>query len=126
MSNNFYSKDQDPIKYFQQQYKAHVTHSSKYYEPPQPTDYIDWIMKGGDSLTYEESITRSPMVEITIPRKDFHHLIKRDQYLNRLERDLEYNRRVVDQMNMEEWIRKNNPAVQLAYEKYKMLLELAK
>ena len=113
----------DSIKQFETRYKARISDSSKYYNVSYPVWHKDWTDNG---LPLEQIFSKEPTIEINLPREEFFGLIERDRYLSRIERDLDFSSRIMDEARMEERVRKNNPAVQLAYEKYKMLLELAK
>jgi hypothetical protein len=66
------------------------------------------------------------MVELHIPQHRFDELIERDEYLTRVERELDYNQKVVNMLREDERVRDQNAAVQKAYKNYLMLLELAR
>ena len=73
-----------------------------------------------------QEVETEPMVEINVPQHQFRRLVEREAEFQDLIRGNEHANRVLQQHRLDERVRDNNPAVQNAYKKYLMLLELAR
>lgn len=119
-------KGRKDVDLFINRYESYISDSTKYRTRVarpfnancyRPSDAIDYV----DVYSHEE-----PLVEIHMPRKSFSRLVERDEYYTELERNRGYNEMIVNKLRADERVRDDNPAVQQAYMKYLMLLELAR
>jgi hypothetical protein len=94
----------------------------RFYAKRAPIGRVDWSVGTIPDILVE----REPMVEINMPKHRFQDLVERERFYSQVERESEYYKRIVDQYRNDERIRDRNPTVQKAYEKYLMLLELAR
>lgn len=69
---------------------------------------------------------REPYVEVLVPQHRFQELVERDRYYTKLSREVDYATHVVNQQVQDELVRKQNPAVELAWRKYQLLLEMSR
>jgi hypothetical protein len=67
-----------------------------------------------------------PMKAVHLSHDNLERLVRQQELIEGLERDAEYGKRLHGMTYADAQIRKNNPAVAKAYEKYQMLLELAR
>jgi ribonucleotide reductase beta subunit family protein with ferritin-like domain len=67
-----------------------------------------------------------PMVEVNIPQHRFTELVEQERYKRYLEERADYDARIVEMLRQDERVRDRNPTVQKAYQKYLMLLEMAR
>lgn len=112
---------------FLEKYEAHASLSDrKHYAKRMPMSVSEYHRYGTDVYDYESFVKREPYVEMYIPQHKFEELVLADEYYARMTQQLDYVQEVVREKATEEALRKANPAVAKAYEKYRMLLELAK
>jgi hypothetical protein len=85
-----------------------------------------------DSRVYKQYVRLDTAAEI-VPMKSIHlthdnleRLLREQEYIQRLESDAEYGKKVVGMLRADERIRDSNPAVAKAYRNYLTLLELAR
>jgi hypothetical protein len=133
--NNLEVKNNLQLQQFKSKYTAQIRVSSfkveKYdlYQYDQPYRYDD--LRSAKRSYYE------PAVDITLSESSFNLLLEHTHYVYELGKicglepkniylELCNAYRVTTDLLKEEVIRKNNPSVQLAYEHYQMLLNLAK
>lgn len=110
------------VNRFLRKYEATAGMSHRMYAKRQPIRYTDWK---GDIPFYQE-VEKEPYVEMYIPQHRFTELVEQEKYLSYLEQTAESSKNLVDGLRRDERIRNENPSVQKAYEKYLMLLELAR
>lgn len=114
------------VQVFCKKYEAQAGLSrDKLYAKRMPVSYRRWIDDGGP-IPFHQEIEREPMVEINMPQERFRQLVEKDRWYNNLEREAEHYKSIVEQYRNDERVRSRNPAVQKAWEKYLMLLELAR
>ena len=112
---------------FLERYEAHASLSDrKHYARRVPVSVSDYHRYGTDVYDYQSYVKREPYVEMYIPQHKFEELVLADEYYARMTQQLDYVQEVVREKIKEEALRKANPAVANAYEKYRMLLELAR
>jgi hypothetical protein len=117
---------EEETNYFLKRYEAQAGLSrGKMYYKRQPIRYTDWI-KDGSPMPFDLTVDQEPYVEINIPQHRFKELVEQEKYKRYLEERADYDARIVDSLRKDERVRDSNPAVQKAYEKYLMLLELAR
>lgn len=122
--NQKYDGDRE-INSFLRQYEASAGLGHKRYYRRQPMRYQDWLADGAN-IPFHQEVETEPMVEINVPQHQFRRLVEREAEFQDLIRGNEHANRVLQQHRSDEHVRDNNPAVQNAYKKYLMLLELAR
>ena len=109
---------------FKHEFKAYITQSKEYKQYNQrPYTWSD-SSRGNDYSP--ASFEVEPMVAIHLPETQFKYLMAQGGRIDRLEADAEHSRQMQGCQQKEQQIRAANPAVQLAYDQYKMLLELVR
>jgi hypothetical protein len=117
----------DEVHRFCKHYEAQVElTSNKLYAKRRPIHYQDWISDGSGSIPFDLKVEREPMVQIHMPQDEFKNLVEKERWYGRLEQEADYYKRIVEQYRNDERVRDSNPSVQKAWEKYLMLLELAR
>jgi hypothetical protein len=123
--NQRYDADKE-VDYFLHLYEAHASLSQrKLYYRRRPIRYSDWV-NDGSPIPFDQEIDTEPMVEVYIPQDKFRRLVEREQEFRDL---VSRNQDLFDKIQQDradDAVRKANPAVQQAWERYKMLLELAR
>jgi hypothetical protein len=137
--NNLEVKNNLQLQQFKSKYTAQIRVSSYKVEKYDPYQY-DTPYRYDDLYDDLRSAKRSyyePAVDITLSESSFNLLLEHTHYVYELGKicglepkniylELCNAYRVTTDLLKEEVIRKNNPSVQLAYEHYQMLLNLAK
>ena len=109
---------------FQHEFKAYITQSKEYKQYNQrPYTWAD-SSRGNDYSP--ASFEVEPMVAIHLPEAQFKYLMAQSGRIDRLEADAEHTGHIWRTQFKEQQIRAANPAVQHAYDQYKMLLELVR
>lgn len=117
---------QDEVNEFLHRYEATAGLSQrKLYARRVPIRYNDWLKDGGP-IPFEQSIEREPMVEMYIPQDRFRDLIEKERWMGKLEEETQFYKQKYLSSLEESQIRAKNATVKKAYEKYKMLLEMAR
>lgn len=109
---------------FLRKYEAQGRVSPMRYARRIPVSYTSW--NDTKAPLYDSLVEHEPMVELHIPEHRFQELVTRDDYLTRVEQELDYNQKVVNMLREDERVRDRNPAVEKAYRNYLVLLELAR
>ena len=113
----------DQLNHFQRTYDAEVGESRRRYAKLKRFDwYSSTNIKAMDYVEHEYENA----VEITMRKEQFHKLVEKEYYTDKNSREQDYNYRLVNQMRADELVRMDNLSVKLAWDKYKMLLELAR
>jgi hypothetical protein len=123
--NQRYDADRE-VHQFLHIYEAQASLSDrKQYYRRRPIRYTDWLTSGGP-VPFDQEVDREPMVEMYIPQDKFRRLVEREQeFRDMVGRNQEMFEKI-QRDRIDEAVRKSNPAVAKAYEKYKMLLELSR
>jgi predicted AAA+ superfamily ATPase len=79
-----------------------------------------------DVYEYESYMQREPYIEMYIPQHRFQELVAREEHFDRLVLTQDYAGKILNDQLIDERVRNSNPSVKKAYEKYKMLLEIAR
>lgn len=119
----------DEVNNFLHKYEAHATLSDrKHYAKRIPMSLSDYhrYNTAMDVYSAESYVQREPYVEMYIPQHRFQELVEQDRYYTKLHTELDYATQVAKQQAEDRLVRLQNPSVKQAYEKYKMLLELAR
>jgi hypothetical protein len=109
---------------FKHEFKAYITESKEYKQYNQRP--YTWTDSSRCNDYSPSSFEVNPMVAIHLPETQFKYLMAQGGRIDRLEADAEYSRQMWRIQVKEQQIRDDNPAVQLAYDQYKMLLELVR
>ncbi len=121
---------QEPREYaeerFRKKYTLRVETSKRYYRHRAvPVRYAEWLRDGGN-IPFHQEVERESLLKVYISKEDYDHLVEKEKYLEDLEQEVKDLDKLRRQVYEEASIRNKNSAVQKAYEKYQMLLELSK
>lgn len=119
-----YDADREVNK-FLHQYEATAGLGHKRYARRLPVSYRKWMEEGGP-IPFHQEVEVEQMVEMHIPKHQFQRLVERDSEMEDLVRGREWENQIIQNLRNEERIRDSNPSVKLAWERYAMLLELAR
>lgn len=114
---------------FLHNYEAQASLSDrKHYAKRMPMSVSDYhrYHTAMDVYEYESYIQREPYVEMYIPQHKFEELVQRDAYYNKVAAQEEESLKIIKQLLADDAVRRTNPAVNNAWQKYQMLLELAR
>jgi hypothetical protein len=109
-------------KIFQQKFEAYIENSEKYKQYVRRMPYNKW--DGKEPFDIDTEVV--PMKSVHLTYDNLERLVRQQELIENLERDAEYGKRLHGMTYADARIRENNPAVAKAYEKYLMLLELAR
>jgi hypothetical protein len=121
-----YAKHRDSagdLEYFISKFECRVEDSREYNQYVRPMPYYRDVC-GSDSFKLETKIT--PMKAIHLTSDNLARLVAEQERMERMESDAEQGKRMWDQQCKDQMVRDANPAVDNAYQKYVMLLELAR
>jgi phosphatidylserine/phosphatidylglycerophosphate/cardiolipin synthase-like enzyme len=121
-TNRLKRSDEDWHKVFQQKFEACIEDSREYKQYIRRMPYNMWDGK----VPFNTDAEVAPMKAIHLTNDNLERLVRQQELIENLERDAEYGKRLHGMTYADAQIRKNNPAVAKAYEKYQMLLELAR
>ena len=111
------------LEYFISKFECRVEDSREYNQYVRPASYHrDFYDR--DSFQMDTKIT--PMKAIHLTSDNLARLVAEQEHLQRLTDDAEYGKRVWADAGRDQMVRDKNPAVDKAYQKYVMLLELAR
>jgi hypothetical protein len=126
MTHRYTDEEHRDTKRFTSRFQAYITESKEYRRAAytrSPTDY-SYYQPG--AAMYEMEHRVEPLVAIHLPREQFDRLLDDQTRIYTWREEAEYGRKTITQLRKDECVRKDNPSVQKAYEKYLMLLELAR
>lgn len=103
---------------------ASLSRDKRYYKRV-PIRYQAWL-DDNCPIPFEQEVEMEPMVEINLPREHFRKLVEREADYQDLIRINQESANILFQQRADEKVRKENPAVEQAYRRYQMLLELAR
>jgi hypothetical protein len=78
------------------------------------------------SYDYESYIEKEHYYEVTLPNNKLADLMSMSRHIDHLQQSRDKVDKILAQNTLDETVRRKNPAVQKAYEKYQMLLELSR
>lgn len=107
---------------FKQEFKAYITESKEYKQYTQ----MPYTWTAVEQMYGVQLPRTAPMIAIHLPDDRFEYLMGQQGRIDRLEADADHGRQLWRIQQKEQQIRADNPAVQLAYDQYKMLLELVR
>jgi hypothetical protein len=110
-------------KYFESKFEARIEDSKEYrHYMRQVPHYRDFH----DLTSYKLETEIVPMKAIHLSSNNLERLIAEQRHLDSLQNDAEEGKRLWAEARRDRMIRDENPAVEKAYQKYTMLLELAR
>jgi hypothetical protein len=121
-----YVKNRDNVgdlEYFMSKFECRVEDSREYNQYVRPAPYYRDVC-GSDDFRMETKIT--PMKAIHLTSDNLARLVAEQEHIQRLGEDAEQGKRMWDQQCRDQMVRDKNPAVDNAYQKYQILLELAR
>jgi len=111
------------LEYFISKFECRVEDSREYNQYVRPTSYHrDFYDR--DSFQMETKIT--PMKAIHLTSDNLARLVAEQERMERMESDAEQGKQVWQEKIRDRAVRDANPAVEKAYQKYVILLELAR
>jgi len=111
------------LEYFISKFECRIEDSREYNQYVRPTpQYRDFY--DTDNFKMETKIT--PMKAIHLTSDNLARLVAEQEYMQRLTDDAEQGKKVWREKIRDRAVRDENPAVEKAYQKYVMLLELAR
>ena len=128
MSYNFdyRVKHQDTVRdleYFISKFECRVEDSREYNQYVRQVPYYRDFY---DSDNYKMETEVVPMKAIHLTSQNLKKLVAEQEHMQRLSDDAEQGKRMWIQSREDRQVRDSNPAVEKAYQKYVMLLELAR
>jgi len=121
-----YAKQRDSagdLEYFISKFECRVEDSREYNQYVRPAPYYRDVC-GSDDWRMETKIT--PMKAIHLTSDNLARLVAEQEHMQHLSKDAEYGKQAWDHERKDQIVRNANPAVDKAYQKYLMLLELAR
>ena len=128
MTYNTYSYDKmrtdasRDVKDFESKFEARIENSREYRQYTRRMPYYMWDGK----LPLDTDVEVVPMKAIHLTIDNLERLIRDQERLDQLLDEQLYDKQVLAKLRKDEQVRNNNPAVEKAYQKYVMLLELAR
>lgn len=114
--------DTDWHKAFQQQFEAYIEDSEKYKQYVRRMPYNAW----DGQVPFDADTEVVPMKSVHLTHDNLERLVRQQELIERLENDAAYGKNLLTKTHADARIRDDNPAVAKAYERYQMLLELAR
>ena len=111
------------LEYFIGKFDCRVVDSREYNQYVRQAPYYRDFC-GSDSFQTETKIT--PMKAIHLTSDNLARLVAEQEHIQRLSVDAERGKKVWREKNRDRAVRDANPAVEKAYQKYQILLELAR
>jgi hypothetical protein len=111
------------LEYFISKFECRVEDSRVYNQYVRPAPYYRDFC-GSDSFQIETKIL--PMKAIHLTSDNLARLVAEQEHLQRLTDDREYSKKIWAAASRDQMVRDKNPAVEKAYQKYVILLELAR
>jgi hypothetical protein len=121
-----YAKHRDSVgdlEYFISKFECRVENSREYNQYVRPTAYHQDFYDR-DSFHIDTKII--PMKAIHLTSDNLARLVAEQEHMQRLGQDAEQGKRMWDQQCRDQMVRDKNPAVDKAYQRYQILLELAR
>ena len=111
------------LEYFISKFECRVEDSREYNQYVRQAPYYRDFC-GGDNFKMETEIV--PMKAIHLTSDNLARLVAEQEHMQRLSDDAEQGKRMWGQQCRDQLVRDKNPAVEKAYQKYQILLELAR
>ena len=110
------------LKDFESKYEARIEDSTEYKQYIRRMPYNMWDGK----IPFDSEVEVVPMKAIHLTRDNLERLIQEQDRMDRLMNDAEFGKKLWTKERTDKAVRDSNPAVEKAYQKYVMLLELAR
>jgi hypothetical protein len=110
------------LKYFESKFEARIEDSREYKQYSRRMPYYMWDGK----IPFESETQVVPMKAIHLSSDNLAKLLAEQNLMDILMKDANEGKRIWQQEIEDDKIRYHNPAVEKAYQKYVMLLELAR
>ena len=110
------------LKDFESKYEARITDSTEYKQYIRRMPYNMWDGK----IPFDSEVEVVPMKAIHLTRDNLERLIQEQDRMDWLMNDAEFGKKLWTKERTDKAVRDSNPAVEKAYQKYVMLLELAR
>jgi hypothetical protein len=110
------------LKYFESKFDARIEDSKEYKQYVRRMHYADWDGK----IPFNVEAQVVPMKCIHLTSENLERLVREQEFMEHLEKDAEYGKKLWRKELKDNAVREANPAVEKAYQKYLMLLELAR
>ena len=111
------------LEYFVSKFECRVEDSREYNQYIRPTPhYRDFY----DSDNFKVETKILPMKAIHLTSDNLARLVAEQEHMQRLSDDREYSKKIWAEASRDQMVRDKNPAVEKAYQKYVILLELAR
>ena len=111
------------LEYFISKFECRVEDSREYNQYVRPTSYHRDFY---DSNSFKMDAKITPMKAIHLTSDNLARLVAEQEHLQRLTVDAEYGKKIWAEERRDRMVRDQTPAVEKAYQKYVMLLELAR
>jgi hypothetical protein len=111
------------LEYFISKFECRVEDSREYNQYVRPAPYYRDVCSS-DDFKMETKIT--PMKAIHLTSDNLARLVAEQEHIQRLNEEAEYVKKIWAKERKDQMVRDDNPAVDKAYQKYVMLLELAR
>jgi hypothetical protein len=108
---------------FISKFECRIEDSREYNQYVRPTPYYRDVCSS-DDWRMETKIT--PMKAIHLTSANLARLVAEQEHIQHLSKDAEYGKKHWEHERRDSMVRNGNPAVEKAYQKYVMLLELAR
>ena len=110
------------IDYFQSKFECRIEDSKEYRQHVRQMPYYMW--DGKLPMNIETQVV--PMKAVHLSSENLEKLIAEQELIQHLKYDAEQGKRIWAEERKDAAVRTTNPAVEKAYQKYVMLLELAR
>jgi hypothetical protein len=107
---------------FESKYEARITDSTEYKQYVRRMPYNMWDGK----IPFDTEVEVVPMKAIHLTRDNLERLMREQDLMDKLMADAEFGKKLWTKDRTDRAVRDSNPAVEKAYQKYVMLLELAR
>jgi len=121
-----YAKHRDSVgdlEYFISKFECRVEDSREYNQYVQPTAYHKDFY---DRDSFQMDVKITPMKAIHLTSDNLARLLAEQERMAHMKSDAEQGKLMWDQQCRDQMVRDKNPAVEKAYQKYQILLELAR
>jgi hypothetical protein len=111
------------LEYFISKFECRVEDSREYNQYVRPTPYYRDVCSS-DDFRMDTKIT--PMKAIHLTSQNLTKLVAEQEHMQQLSDEAKFGNRLWAQLREDSRVRDSNPAVEKAYQKYQLLLELAR
>ena len=121
-----YVKQRDRVgdlEHFISKFECRVEDSREYNQYVKPTAYHKDFY---DRDSFQMDVKITPMKAIHLTSDNLTRLLAEQEHMEHMKSDAEQGKRMWDQQCRDQMVRDKNPAVDNAYQKYQILLELAR